>query len=229
MRFAFALLLPVVYAQTPCIGNVSMNIDGPTCESTCSTQSEFCTINVERQCSERNTEYECLNNRTGSDWENDEDLTAIFTCHWIEASSQCMNQGEFCYQFNTNQTECDSHSQCEYNSDLTACVVKVAPQAQHTVTYDCISCSDHGDQFLCQNYLFCHWNSNNDTCVRSLAAPAACPASSDDDDKKNMGLILGLSLGLGIPVVALAGWFWYTGKIKEIFQGSPTRNEFLLQ
>ena len=223
MRFAFALLLPAVYA---CTGNVSMNIDGPACESTCSTQSELCTIGVERQCSQRSTEYECLNNRTGSDWDNDQDLTAIFTCHWIEASLQCMNQGDFCNQYHGNQTECEQHSQCEYFSNL-YCVVKVAPQAQHTVTYECIDCSEYTTRFDCRNHLFCLWNSN-DTCVRSSAAPLACPASSDDDDKKNMGLILGLSLGLGIPVVALAAWFFYTRIIKKRIQRSPTRDEFLL-
>ena len=147
-------------------------------------------------CSARSDEYTC---------ETPHGSGLLPACHWNETAGDCISITTYCASFTSNETACNSDPLCDYvsnqcqrNSNNTA----VLP-AQGARTFDCIDCSTQNEA-ECNNQTFCYHNGS--TCKRTPEAPTACSADDDDDDN-NMPLILGLSIGLGVPFLLVVIYF----------------------
>lgn len=189
-------------AQTtnPCNSTINVTITNthanPWCESTCVSLSSECTINMPSTtlCSER-TEYTC---------ELPADISGNPPCHWN--STTCITWPEYCNPL--NESLCNSTEFCKFLPSTNICTQNnsnTAFTADGAHTLGCIDCSSFsGEANDCNNLLFCYHNGS--TCKRTPEAPKACSADDDDDDN-NMPLILGLSIGLGVPFVLVVIYF----------------------
>ena len=186
----------------PCNSNINVTITNthadPWCESTCVSLSSECTISMpSTNCSAR-TEYTC---------ELRADISDYPPCSWT--NNTCISWTEYCSPF--NETACNNNDYCTFNSNTSGCAQDLSPTnlpAHGAQTFECIDChSFSGNATTCNNQIFCYHNSTH--CKRQPEAPKACSADDDDD---NMPLILGLSIGLGVPFLLVVIYFIMTRK-----------------
>ena len=197
----------VSVADALCDSSINVIIEdtdaNPWCESTCSSLSSTCTIHMpSTTCSAREDEYTCMTPNNGD---------GRPPCYWNE--TECITWADYCSPRST-QTECDSTEYCTFmnvssteqvcnrNVEVTG-YLPAHTGSLNTMCIDCASFDNHSTN--CNKQVFCYYSSaGGDSCKRVPEAPQTCSAADDDDD---MPLILGLSIGLGVPVLLVAIYF----------------------
>ena len=214
----FDLIAAETTPPNPCNETVTVNITNPHanpwCESTCSTLHSQCTLDMSlTSCSALLDEYTC---------EAAHGSGLLPACHWNESAThpQCVNIYDYCVLF-SNETECNNHPLCKFVTEnsllggqINVCrpnSTDTAYQAQGSQPFHCIDCSAlSGNETTCNSQIFCYHNGTH--CKRTPEAPTACSADDADDDDDNMPLILGLSIGLGVPFLLVVIYFIMTRK-----------------
>ena len=199
-----ASFVSAAFAQ--CDNSTTVTIEdtdaNPWCESTCLSLSSTCTIHMpSTTCSAREDEYTCMTPNNGD---------GRPPCYWNE--TECITWAEHCAPL-TNETECNSNEYCNFeivSSTEQVCIRNPETTgylSAHTgsLTTTCIDCASfNNDSTNCHKQVFCYYFSTTDSCKRVPEAPQACSADDDDDD---MPLILGLSIGLGVPFLLVVVYF----------------------